>query len=280
MSKIYDNWERLVAAVLKKQQLWILFHEHSRSPSTTSLSSESCYQEDVYASTRSSCELAELSCIEDSLFLVDEYIDHRNLKHHLMLGGVEPLPWSIRVQIALDLARGLEYLHEHTDPVYIHRNITSTNIYIDENFRAKVRTFGLTILNKVGSASLQHGRNLGTSGYMSPELLQCGDVSPKIDVYAFGVVLFELISAKQATVGPNGLVALFEEAFNQPDQTKSLKKLVDRRLGDDYPLDLVSRVAYLAKACTHKNPLLRPNMRSIVIALMTWSSSTEDGGIK
>ncbi|KAK4485056.1 hypothetical protein RD792_007664 [Penstemon davidsonii] len=273
MSKIYDNWERLVAAVLKKEQLWKLFHEHSRSPSTTSLSSDMLETLRPVILTVCRASIAkELSCIEGSLILVDEYIDHLNLRHHLMLGE-EPLPWSIRVQIALDLARGLEYLHEHTDPVYIHCNITSTNIYIDENLRAKVRTFGLTKVNKVGSASLQHGRHLGTSGYMSPELLLCGDVSPKIDVYAFGVVLFELISAKQATEGPNGLVALFEEAFSKPDQTKSLKKLVDRRLGDDYPHNFISRVAYLAKACTHENPLLRPSMRSIVVALMTWSSS-------
>lgn len=53
----------------------------------------------------------------------------------------EPLPWSTRVQIALDSARGLEYIHEHTVPVYIHRDIKSANILIDSNFRAKVRNY-------------------------------------------------------------------------------------------------------------------------------------------
>lgn len=52
--------------------------------------------------------------------------------------GKDPLPWSNRVQIALDSARGLEYIHEHTVPVYIHRDIKSANILIDKNFHAKV----------------------------------------------------------------------------------------------------------------------------------------------
>jgi serine/threonine protein kinase len=52
--------------------------------------------------------------------------------------GYEPLSWAARVQIALDSARGLEYIHEHTVPVYIHRDIKSANILIDKNYRAKV----------------------------------------------------------------------------------------------------------------------------------------------
>lgn len=55
-----------------------------------------------------------------------------------MSSGRDPLPWSNRVQIALDSARGLEYIHEHTVPVYIHRDIKSANILIDKNFHAKV----------------------------------------------------------------------------------------------------------------------------------------------
>ncbi|KAG8365385.1 hypothetical protein BUALT_Bualt18G0099200 [Buddleja alternifolia] len=224
-------------------------------------------------------------CVEGSLFLVYEYIDNGNLSQHLRGKVTEPLPWSTRVQIALDSARGLEYIHEHTVPVYIHRDIKSPNILIDSNFRAKVADFGLAKLTEVGSASLQT-RLVGTFGYMPPEYAQYGDVSPKIDVYAFGVVLFELISAKEAIVKTNeviteskGLVALFEDAFNQPDQNEAIGKLVDPRLGDDYPFDSVFKVAHLAKACTHENPQLRPSMRSIVVALMTLSSSTEDWDI-
>ena len=55
-----------------------------------------------------------------------------------MFPGRDPLPWATRVQVALDSARGLEYIHEHTVPVYIHRDIKSANILIDKNYRGKV----------------------------------------------------------------------------------------------------------------------------------------------
>ncbi|QHO05649.1 uncharacterized protein DS421_14g447970 [Arachis hypogaea] len=145
--------------------------------------------------------------IEGSLFLVYEYIENGNLSQHLRGSGREPLPWATRVQIALDSARGLEYIHEHTVPVYIHRDIKSANILIDKNYRGKVADFGLTKLTEVGSSSLPTGRLVGTFGYMPPEYAQYGDVSPKVDVYAFGVVLFELISAKEAIVKTSESVA-------------------------------------------------------------------------
>ncbi|XP_060170702.1 chitin elicitor receptor kinase 1-like [Lycium barbarum] len=229
-------------------------------------------------------------CVEGSLFLVYEYVENGRIGQHLRGTGRDPLPWSKRVQIALDSARGLEYIHEHTVPVYIHRDIKTANILIDKNFHAKVADFGLTKLTEVGSSSLPT-RVVGTLGYMPLEYAQYGYVSSKVDVYAFGVVLYELISAKEAIVKPNGsvteskggsvteskgLAALFEEVLNQPDPDEDLQKLVDPRLGNDYPLDSVRKMAQLAKACTQENLLIRPSMRSIVVELMALSSSTED----
>ncbi|XP_076917782.1 lysM domain receptor-like kinase 3 [Bidens hawaiensis] len=226
-------------------------------------------------------------CVKESLFLVYEFIGNGNLSQHLRgSSGREPIPWATRVQIALDSARGLEYIHEHTVPVYIHRDIKSPNILIDENFRAKVADFGLTKLTKFGSGNSLQTRVVGTFGYMPPEYAQYGEVSPKVDVYAFGVVLFELISAKEAVVKTNelgneskGLVGLFDDVLSLPDPSDGLRKLVDPRLGSDYPLDSVRKVALLARACTHENPQLRPSMRSIVVALMTLSSLSDDWDI-
>ncbi|BAT80970.1 hypothetical protein VIGAN_03060100 [Vigna angularis var. angularis] len=250
---------------------------------------------DVQASTEFLCELKVLThvhhlnlvrligyCVEGSLFLVYEHIDNGNLGQYLHGTGKDPLTWSSRVQIALDSARGLEYIHEHTVPVYIHRDVKSANILIDKNFRGKVADFGLTKLIEVGSSTL-HTRLVGTFGYMPPEYAQYGDVSPKVDVYAFGVVLYELISAKNAVLKTGeyvaeskGLVALFEEALNQSNPSEAIRKLVDPRLGENYPIDSVLKIAQLGRACTRDNPLLRPSMRSIVVALMTLSSPTED----
>ncbi|KAG2395683.1 LysM domain receptor-like kinase [Vigna angularis] len=181
-------------------------------------------------------------CVEGSLFLVYEYIENGNLSQHLRGSGRDPLTWG-----------------------------------------ARVADFGLTKLTEYGSSSL-HTRLVGTFGYMPPEYAQYGDVSSKVDVYAFGVVLYELISGKEAIVKTNdpegeskGLVALvFEEVLGLSDPKEDLRQLVDPRLGDNYPLDSVFKVSQLAKACTHENPQLRPSMRSIVVALMTLSSATED----
>ncbi|KAI5433640.1 LysM domain receptor-like kinase 3, variant 2 [Lathyrus oleraceus] len=250
----------------------------------------------VQASSEFLCELKVLThvhhlnlvrligyCVEGSLFLVYEHIDNGNLGQYLHGKDKEPLPWSSRVQIALDSARGLEYIHEHTVPVYIHRDVKSANILIDKNLRGKVADFGLTKLIEVGNSTL-HTRLVGTFGYMPPEYAQYGDVSPKIDVYAFGVVLYELISAKNAVLKTGeesvaeskGLVALFEKALNQIDPSEALRKLVDPRLKENYPIDSVLKMAQLGRACTRDNPLLRPSMRSLVVDLMTLSSPFED----
>nr|CDH30698.1 putative LysM domain containing receptor kinase [Cercis chinensis] len=222
-------------------------------------------------------------CVEGSLFVIYEYIDNGNLSQHLRSSGKEPMTWSIRVQIALDSARGLEYIHEHTHPIYIHRDIKSANILIDKNFRGKVADFGLAKLTEVGSSTVLTNKPVGTFGYMPAEYLQFGDVSAKVDVYAFGVVLYELISAKEAifrstesAAESKGLVALFDEVLNQPDPTEDLRKVVDPRLGDNYPIDSVLKMAQLAKACTQHDPQRRPSMKFVVVALMTLSSNTEN----
>ncbi|KAI9095330.1 hypothetical protein K1719_026364 [Acacia pycnantha] len=210
------------------------------------------------------------------LFLVYEYIDNGNLNEHLRDPGREPLPWSMRVRIALDSARGLEYIHEHTVPTYVHRDIKPANILIDRDFHAKVADFGLTKLIEVGSSSYLTEHFAGTFGYIPLQ----NDMSFKTDVYAFGVVLYELISAKEAVlnVGEAGseaktLVSLFEEALKQANPEKHLLKLVDPRLEGEYTFDSIYKMVQLAKACTEEKPAQRPSMRSIVVSLMTLLSS-------
>ncbi|MCO5572182.1 hypothetical protein L7F22_025933 [Adiantum nelumboides] len=206
--------------------------------------------------------------------------------------GSTPLSWEARIQVALDAARGLEYIHEHTTPTYIHRDIKSSNILLDNNSRAKVADFGLAKLTESGTnSSTLPSRLVGTFGYMAPEYARFGDISAKSDVYSFGVVLFEIISAKDAIVhnldgisvssvtrgGSQGLVTLFEEVLSDTVGGKEkLRRLIDPALGDGYPLESVWKMASLAGACTREEPLLRPNMRVVVVALMTLSSSTQD----
>lgn len=103
--------------------------------------------------------------------LVFEYMPNGTLHDHLHPSDARSclLNWGIRLRIALDCARALEFLHEHTTPSVIHRDFKSTNVLLDENFRGKVSDFGLA---KIGSDKLNgmiSTRVLGTTGYLAPE---------------------------------------------------------------------------------------------------------------
>nr|WIL59891.1 nodulation protein [Melilotus officinalis] len=245
------------------------------------------------------CNLVHLIgyCVERSLLLVYEYMDNGNLSQYLHNSKRETMPWSTRVQIALDVARGLEYIHDHSVPVYIHRDIKSDNILLNENFTAKIADFGLTKLTDVASSTDNTDHVAGTFGYMPPENAY-GHISRKIDVYAFGVVLYELISAKPAVVKIDktefefksleirtnestdeykSLVTLFDEVIDQEGgPIEGLRKMVDSRLGNNYSIDSISKMAQLAKACTNRDPRQRPRMRAVVVSLMNLNSTIDD----
>nr|XP_025670530.1 lysM domain receptor-like kinase 3 [Arachis hypogaea] len=132
---------------------------------------------DVQASTEF---LSELMVLKH-----DHHLNLANILHGTgdnvgnIIPGSEPLAWSTRVQIALDSARGLEYIHEHTVPVYIHRDVKPANILIYKDFCEKVleihqvTNFGLTKLREVGSSLSLHTRLVGTFRYMPPVGSEC-----------------------------------------------------------------------------------------------------------
>uniref|UniRef100_A0A803LXN5 non-specific serine/threonine protein kinase n=1 Tax=Chenopodium quinoa TaxID=63459 RepID=A0A803LXN5_CHEQI len=136
--------------------------------------------------------------------LVYEYMPHGALSRHLFHWknlNLEPLSWKRRLVIALDVARGMEYLHTLAHQSFIHRDLKSSNILLDDEFRAKVSDFGLVKLAPDREKSVAT-RLAGTFGYLAPEYAVTGKVSTKIDVFSFGVVLMELLT---------GLMALDEE---------------------------------------------------------------------
>jgi serine/threonine protein kinase len=99
------------------------------------------------------------------------------------------------MKIALDTARGLEYLHEHCSPPVIHRDLKSSNILLDSDFNAKIADFGLAVSS--GSVNKGSVKLSGTLGYVAPEYLLDGKLTEKSDVYAFGVVLLELLMGRK-----------------------------------------------------------------------------------
>ncbi|XP_047179868.1 lysM domain receptor-like kinase 3 isoform X1 [Vigna umbellata] len=229
-------------------------------------------------------ELIGYAASHEELFLVYEYAQKGSLRSHLhdpQSKGHSPLSWIMRVQIALDAARGLEYIHEHTKAHYVHRDIKTSNILLDASFRAKISDFGLAkLVGKANEGEISTTKVVGTYGYLAPEYLSEGLATTKSDVYAFGVVLFEIISGKEAIIRSEGTTTKNPERRslasimlgvlrNSPDSMSmsSLRDYIDPNMMDLYPHDCVFKLATLAKQCVDEDPILRPDMRQVVISL-------------
>ncbi|CAA2959209.1 lysM domain receptor-like kinase 3 [Olea europaea subsp. europaea] len=222
-------------------------------------------------------ELIGYAASDAELYLIYEYAQKGSLKNHLhdpQNKGHTSLSWIMRVQIALDAARGLEYIHEHTKPHYVHRDIKTSNILLDGSFRAKISDFGLAkLILKTNDGEESVTRVVGTYGYLAPEYLRDGLSTNKSDVYAFGVVLFEIISGQEAmtrTAERRSLVSIMVAAMKNSHDSmnmSSLKDHVDPNLMDLYPLHCLFKMAMLAKQCVEDDPILRPDMKQVVISL-------------
>lgn len=102
------------------------------------------------------------------------------------------------MKIAFGAAKGMEYLHYKTNPPVIYRDLKSSNILLNQDFKAKLSDFGLAKLVPQGDKSHVSSRVMGTYGYCAPEYLKTGQLTVKSDVYSFGVVLLELITGRMA----------------------------------------------------------------------------------
>ncbi|KAG7997701.1 hypothetical protein I3843_01G222700 [Carya illinoinensis] len=229
-------------------------------------------------------ELIGYAATDDELFLIYEYAQKGSLRNHLHDPHNKdhtPLSWIMRVQIALDAARGLEYIHEHTKTHYVHRDIKTSNILLDGTFRAKISDFGLAkLVGKKGEGEATATKVVGTFGYLAPEYLSNGLATTKSDVYAFGVVLFEILSGKEAIIRTEGVMmknperrtlasVMLAALRNSPDSTSlsSMRDYIDPDMMALYPHDCVFKMAMLGKQCVDEDPILRPDMKQVVISL-------------
>ncbi|OEL38057.1 Receptor-like kinase TMK4 [Dichanthelium oligosanthes] len=170
--------------------------------------------------------------------LVYEYMSGGTLCEHLQPCGHTPLTWAQRMKISLDVARGMEYLHGMTQQSFVHRDLKPSNILLDQDLRAKVSDFGLV-------------RIIGDKSSTS-KTAASGDFSTKVDVYAYGVVLMEIITGRKVIddslpQDDRFLVPIFRKNVLK----ENFRNIVDPTLelnGEDW--NTLLEVANLAHNCT------------------------------
>jgi serine/threonine protein kinase len=203
-------------------------------------------------------------------YLVLEYMENGSLREWLSCKKFEETGnWAQRIQIALDVANGLYYLHSFTEPAYVHKDIKSSNVLLNGNLRAKIANFSLA---RAATSAAMTKHVVGSIGYMAPEYVREGQVTPKIDVYAFGVILLELITGKDAVFTQDGREALLSTEIFSIMENKNpeveLDFFVDPALKGSCGTNFALCLAKVSVACLMKEPARRPSMEEVVSVLL------------
>ncbi|KAF5458619.1 hypothetical protein F2P56_022636 [Juglans regia] len=220
--------------------------------------------------------------------LVYEFMANGGLQEHLYpvsrTSSISiKLDWETRLRIALEAAKGLEYLHEHVSPPVIHRDFKSSNILLDKNFHAKVSDFGLAKLGSEKAGGYVSTRVLGTQGYVAPEYALTGHLTTKSDVYSYGIVLLELLTGRVPVdmKRPPGEGVLASWALPRLTDRDKVVEIMDPALQGQYSLKEVIQVAAIAAMCVQPEADYRPLMADVVQSLVplvrTYRSSSKVG---
>ncbi|WJX93772.1 Serine/threonine-protein kinase pbl34 [Trifolium repens] len=208
-------------------------------------------------------------CIEDDQrLLVYEFMPRGSLENHLFRRSL-PLPWSIRMKIALGAAKGLAFLHEEAERPVIYRDFKTSNILLDAEYNAKLSDFGLAKDGPEGDKTHVSTRVMGTYGYAAPEYVMTGHLTSRSDVYSFGVVLLEMITGRRSMDKnrPNGEHNLVEWARPHLGERRRFYRLIDPRLEGHFSIKGAQKAAHLAAHCLSRDPKARPLMSEVVEAL-------------
>ncbi|KAL1205554.1 putative receptor-like protein kinase [Cardamine amara subsp. amara] len=169
------------------------------------------------------------------------------------------LTWQLRMKIAVDIARGLEYLHEHCHPPVVHRDLKSSSILLDSDFNAKISDFGFaTVLTT-------QNKNLSRAS----EYLLDGKVTDKNDVYSFGVILLELLLGKRSVEKPSSEPeSIVTWAVPKLSDRANLPNILDPAIKGTMDLKHLYQVAAVAVLCVQPEPSYRPLITDVLHSLI------------
>ncbi|KAF5204293.1 Receptor-like protein kinase [Thalictrum thalictroides] len=212
-------------------------------------------------------------------FLIYEYMENGSLKDHLHCPGRTPLSWRTRIQIAVDVANALEYLHFYCDPPLCHRDIKSSNILLDENFVAKVADFGLAHASRSGTISFEPVNTdiRGTPGYMDPEYVVTQELTEKSDIYSYGVLLLELVTSRRAIQDNRNLVEWSQTYMETEDR---LPELVDPLLKEAFDTKQLKTLVTVGRWCTEREGRSRPSIKQVLRLLYETSDPMHSGFVQ
>nr|XP_010928211.1 G-type lectin S-receptor-like serine/threonine-protein kinase At2g19130 [Elaeis guineensis] len=196
--------------------------------------------------------------------LVYEYMSRGSLDSHLFPNNPTVLDWRMRYQTILGIARGLSYLHEKCRECIIHCDLKPDNILLDGDFCAKVADFGMAkLIGRDFSRVLTTMR--GTIGYLAPEWISGLPITSKVDVYSFGMMLFELISGKRNTTHSADGGEIFYPSWAATRVIEGdIFSLLDHRLNGAADIEELTKVCRVACWCIQDSETQRPTMGQVV----------------
>nr|XP_043630368.1 receptor-like protein kinase FERONIA [Erigeron canadensis] len=204
---------------------------------------------------------------EKEMILVYEYMPYGTLEDRLHKLDT-PLSWIERLKICIGAARGLDYLHTGTGTKVgvIHRDVKSSNILLHESWTAKISDFGLAKIGPINKPSTYVNTLVkGTFGYIDPNYFATGRLTRKSDVYAFGVVLFEVLCQKRPLdeTFECGLATWIQDSIKEGN----LKQIVHPGIRSEISPKCLRGFARIAERCLNNRPNQRPTMTEVVFSL-------------
>lgn len=186
----------------------------------------------------------------------------QHLFHRTSDGQQEPTPiceWHNRYNIVKDVATGLRYIHDEYEPLVLHRDIKASNILIDSTFHGRLGDFGIACVVDNGKNSYTESGARGTFGFMAPEYLYSGQATRETDIFAFGVLILEIVTGKPPV---SSLHIHITDWVWKSHREGKLHDTVDPVLtiSREYDPGDATSLLLLGLACTSPNPSHRPNM--------------------